>query len=100
VLLSDPSALHAFDDNDVVLPIIVLTELEAKRHHPELGWAARTSLRALEDLRERHGEMTRALPLGDNGGAGRGERPHHGGSYTPLTPPAKRAECGLWLVGS
>lgn len=83
MLLSDPSALHAFDDNDVVLPIIVLTELEAKRHHPELGWAARTSLRALEDLRERHGEMTSALPLGDKGGTVRVELNHRDDEVIP-----------------
>lgn len=83
MLLSDPSALHAFDDNDVVLPIIVLTELESKRHHPELGWAARTSLRSLEELRERHGEMTTALPLGDNGGTVRVELNHKDDDVIP-----------------
>ncbi len=67
VLLSDPAALHAFADNDVVLPIIVLTELESKRHHPDLGWAARTSLRTLEALREEYGSLTEALPIGDGG---------------------------------
>lgn len=66
VLLSDPSALYSFADNDVVLPIAVLTELESKRHHPELGWAARTSLRSLEELRERHGSLTEPLPFGES----------------------------------
>ena len=41
VLLADPRALLRFDEHEVVLPIVVLTELEAKRDHPELGWAAR-----------------------------------------------------------
>ena len=41
VLLSDPRALMRFDEHDVVIPIVVLIELEAKRHHPDLGWAAR-----------------------------------------------------------
>ncbi|MBA2558568.1 MAG: PhoH family protein, partial [Propionibacteriales bacterium] len=36
VLLADPAALHRFDEHEVVLPIVVITELEAKRAHPEL----------------------------------------------------------------
>ena len=41
VLLSDPWALQRFAEHEVVIPLVVLTELEGKRHHPELGWAAR-----------------------------------------------------------
>ena len=41
VLLSEPQALRRFEEHAVVLPLVVLTELEAKRNHPELGWAAR-----------------------------------------------------------
>ena len=41
VLLSDPGALLRFGDSDVVLPLVVIGELEDKRHHPELGWFAR-----------------------------------------------------------
>ena len=45
VLLSDPHALRNFAEHNVVVPIVVITELEAKRHHPELGYFARTALR-------------------------------------------------------
>ena len=45
VLLSDPQALRRFAEHDVVLPVVVITELEAKRHHAELGYFARTALR-------------------------------------------------------
>ena len=38
VLLSDPLSLHRFAEHDIVLPIVVVTELEAKRHHPDLGY--------------------------------------------------------------
>lgn len=58
VLLSDPTALSRFDEHAVVLPIVVLLELEDKRHHGELGWAARSTLRTLEQLRETHGVLT------------------------------------------
>ena len=37
VLLSDPRAILRFAEHDVVLPVVVITELEAKRHHAELG---------------------------------------------------------------
>ena len=83
VLLSDPAALLAFADNDVVLPIVVLTELESKRHHPELGWAARTALRSLERLREEHGSLTEALPMGDQGGTVRVEINHKDDTRIP-----------------
>uniref|UniRef100_UPI00262397AB PIN domain-containing protein n=1 Tax=uncultured Corynebacterium sp. TaxID=159447 RepID=UPI00262397AB len=51
VLLSDPWALRKFAEHDVVLPVVVISELEGKRHHPELGWFARQALRFLEELR-------------------------------------------------
>ena len=50
VLLSDPRAMMRFAEHDVVLPVVVITELEAKRHHPELGYFARSALRILDDL--------------------------------------------------
>ena len=50
VLLSDPWALTKFAEHEVVLPLVVIGELEAKRHHPELGYFARQALRILDDL--------------------------------------------------
>ncbi|MED7950925.1 PIN domain-containing protein, partial [Streptomyces sp. BE303] len=41
VLLADPLAMTRFEEHEVVLPVVVVTELEAKRHHPELGYFAR-----------------------------------------------------------
>ncbi|HEX4531884.1 MAG TPA: PIN domain-containing protein, partial [Acidimicrobiia bacterium] len=41
VLLADPLAVTRFAEHEVVVPLVVLTELEGKRHHSELGWAAR-----------------------------------------------------------
>ena len=76
VLLSDPTALHRFDEHHVVLPLVVLTELEAKRHHPELGWTARQALRALEQLREAHGSLLEPLPANTLGGTVRVELNH------------------------
>ena len=64
VLLSDPGALGRFAEHDVVLPLVVISELEGKRDHPELGWFARQALRALDDLRIEHGRLDRPLPIG------------------------------------
>ncbi len=83
VLLSAPAALDAFGNNDVVLPIIVLTELEAKRHHPELGWAARSVLRRLEEVRERFGGLSEASPINDAGGTVRVELNHRSDELIP-----------------
>jgi PhoH-like ATPase len=63
VLLSDPGAIGRFDEHDVVLPLVVISELEGKRDHPELGWFARQSLRLLDDLRIKHGRLDEPLPV-------------------------------------
>ncbi|MFI9581258.1 PhoH family protein [Streptomyces sp. NPDC052236] len=76
VLLADPSALTRFDEHEVVLPIVVITELEAKRHHPELGYFARQALRLLDDFRIRFGRLDAPIPLGDLGGTLRVELNH------------------------
>ncbi len=68
VLLSDPWAVTRFAEHEVVLPLVVIGELEGKRHHHELGWFARESLRLLDDLRQRHGRLDRPIPVGDAGG--------------------------------
>ena len=46
VLLSDPRALLRFAEHEVIVPIVVITELEGKRHDPELGYFARKALQA------------------------------------------------------
>jgi len=76
VLLSDPAALARFAEHEVVLPIVVITELEAKRNHPELGWFARQSLRLLDELRVQHGRLDVPLPVNDDGGTVRVELNH------------------------
>ena len=68
VLLSDPHALMRFDEHEVVIPVVVVVELEAKRSHPELGYFARQALRFLDDLRVTHGRLDHPMPIGDSGG--------------------------------
>jgi PhoH-like ATPase len=83
VLLSDPRAIFRFAEHDVVLPVVVVTELEAKRHHSELGYFARSALRALDDLRIKHGRLDAPVPAGDQGGTLRVELNHTDPSVLP-----------------
>ncbi len=83
VLLSDPRALLRFAEHDVVLPVVVITELEAKRSHPELGYFARQALRLLDDLRIEHGRLDQAIPIGSSGGTLRVELNHASGDSLP-----------------
>ncbi len=76
VLLADPAALRRFHEHEVVLPVVVITELEAKRHHPELGYFARSALRLLDELRVTHGRLDEAVPIGEEGGSVRVELNH------------------------
>ncbi|WP_045822057.1 PhoH family protein [Williamsia herbipolensis] len=68
VLLSDPWAVTRFAEHRVVLPLVVISELEGKRHHHELGWFAREALRMLDDLRLEHGRLDMPVPIGDEDG--------------------------------
>ena len=83
VLLSDPLALTRFAEHEVVLPVVVLTELEAKRTHPELGYFARQALRYLDDLRTKFGRLDAPLPIGDAGGSLRVELNHINADVLP-----------------
>ena len=68
VLLSDPWACNRFAEHEVVVPLVVISELEAKRHHHELGWFARQALRMFDDLRIEHGRLDQPIPVGTQGG--------------------------------
>ncbi|PXY26573.1 ribonuclease [Prauserella sp. PE36] len=89
VLLSDPWAMTRFAEHSVVLPLVVISELEAKRHHPELGWFAREALRLLDDLRRTHGRLDAPVPIGDEGGTVHVELNH---SDPTVLPPGFRTD--------
>ncbi|MFC3686801.1 PhoH family protein [Aquipuribacter hungaricus] len=95
VLLSDPDALFRFPGAEVVLPVVVVGELEGKRHHPELGYFARQALRHLDDLRIEHGRLDVPLPVGPDGGAGGGTlRVELGRTDLSVLPPGLRSTAG------
>ncbi|MUT66213.1 PhoH family protein [Paenibacillus sp. NEAU-GSW1] len=53
VLLHDPQAIYAFDDNEVIIPAVVLEEIDSKKRlADELGRNARTISRLLDKMRE------------------------------------------------
>ncbi len=89
MLLSDPWAVNRFAEHSVVLPLVVISELEAKRNHPELGWFAREALRLLDDLRLQHGRLDIPIPIGDAGGTLHVELNH---SDQQVLPAGFRAE--------
>ncbi|MEU4569693.1 PhoH family protein [Micromonospora sp. NPDC023956] len=89
VLLSDPAAFHRFAEHEVVLPLVVISELEGKRHHPELGWFARQALRMLDELRVTHGRLDHPVTANDEGGTLRVELNHTDDS---VLPPGFRSE--------
>lgn len=73
-------ALYAFDEHQVVIPLVVVTELEAKRNDPELGWVSRQVLRELEALRLQaeadNGSLADGVVVNDLGGTVRIELNH------------------------
>src|SRR6476661_1662052 len=83
VLLSDPRAMLRFAEHEVVLPVVVVTELEGKRHHPELGYFARQALRLLDDMRVSEGRLDQPVPVGTDGGTLRVELNHTDPSSLP-----------------
>lgn len=67
VLLSDPKAMFRFAEHEVVLPIVVINELEKKRNDLEIGYFARKALRYLDQLRQEHERLDFPVEVGDGG---------------------------------
>jgi PhoH-like ATPase len=83
VLLSDPKAIFRFAEHAVVLPVIVVTELESKRNDPEIGFFARQALRHLDELRVLHERLDFPIAVGDGGGSLRVELNHSNMAVLP-----------------
>ncbi len=83
VLLSDPRALFRFAEHAVVIPVVVITELEKKRHDPEIGYFARQALRFLDELRIKHERLDFPIAIGEAGGTLRVELNHSNMSVLP-----------------
>lgn len=69
VLIADPTGLLDFHDVDVVIPLTVIEELDELKTRPDdVGRAARSALRTLEEIRSRAGGSL-ADPVDIGGGA-------------------------------
>ena len=67
VLIQAPDALYCFEDNQVVLPVVVLEELDhLKKAEGEKGANARAAIRNLEQLRHK-GDLLSGVKLGQGG---------------------------------
>ncbi|NLV36936.1 MAG: PhoH family protein [Clostridiaceae bacterium] len=76
VLLHTPFALFSFDDNIVVIPEVVLEELDKfKKDNSELGANARHAARIIDGLRSK-GSLSKGIEL-ENGGTLRIEMNYH-----------------------
>lgn len=68
VLLSDTNAIHAFEENDVIIPLAVLEELDnQKSRQDEIGKNARLVTRQLDDLRKDGGKLQLGIDLPTGG---------------------------------
>ena len=67
VLIQAPYALQCFEDNKVVLPLVVLEELDGlKKAEGEKGANARAAVRLLESLRQK-GDLLKGVSLPEGG---------------------------------
>jgi PhoH-like ATPase len=76
VLLADPGAALRFAEHEVIVPLVVISELEGKRHHPEIGVFARQALRILDEIRMKDGRLDLPVAVNDDGGTLRVELNH------------------------
>jgi PhoH-like ATPase len=82
VLLHDPRAVFSFQDNDVVIPIVVIEELDGfKKGIDEMGRNARQVSRILDDFRQQ-GKLSQGVKL-EQGGSLRVELNHQSPQHLP-----------------
>ncbi|WP_428897149.1 PhoH-like ATPase [Parelusimicrobium proximum] len=67
VLLHDAGSIEAFEDNDIIIPIIVIEELDGfKTYADDRGRAARVVARKLDEYRK-HGKLNEGVPTEGGG---------------------------------
>ena len=67
VLLSDPNSIFSFQEHDVIIPMVVLEEMDRHKSRPdEVGRNARQVTRTLDELRAK-GSLVSGVPLQDGG---------------------------------
>ena len=91
VLLHDPRAIFSFEDNDVVVPIVVIEELDKfKKGIDEIGRNARQVSRILDEYRQK-GKLSQGVKL-EGGGCLRVELNHQSPERLPSELIATKAD--------
>jgi PhoH-like ATPase len=91
VLLHDPRAIFSFEDNDVVIPIVVIEELDKfKKDVNEIGRNARQVSRILDEYRQK-GKLSQGVKL-EGGGCLRVELNHQSPQHLPSELIATKAD--------
>lgn len=68
VLLEDPNSLFSFEDNDVIIPVVVLEEIDhKKRLGDDIGRNARRVSRILDNMREEGGHLQKGVQIEGGG---------------------------------
>jgi len=91
VLLHDPHAIFSFEDNDIIIPIVVIEELDKfKKGIDEIGRNARQVSRILDELRHK-GKLSQGVEL-DGGGSLCVELNHQSADRLPTELVADKAD--------
>ena len=97
VLLHDPNAIFLFQDNEVIIPYVVLEEIESKKRLMEnVGRAAREAIRYLDHLRN-DGQLSQGVLL-PNGGKVRVELNHYSNDCLPANSDMSLADNRILAV--
>lgn len=89
VLLHDPNALYKFQDNDVIIPLVVVEEIDKfKRAQNEVGRNARSISRVLDEERAK-GKLSKGVTLK---GGGQLVVMNHGGKTKSVFPSLKESQ--------
>ena len=97
VLLHDPYSIFLFQDNEVIIPYVVLEEIESKKHLLEnVGRAAREAIRHLDHLRN-DGQLSQGVLL-PNGGKVRIELNHYSNDVLPVNSDLSLADNRILAV--
>ncbi len=104
VLLHDPAAIFHFQEHEVVIPIVVIEEIDTfKKDQTEIGRNARNVSRQLDKLRAL-GNLSAGVPL-EGGGSLKVDVAHHPLDLTITTLDKHKADnqilaCALALLGT
>lgn len=67
VLIHDPESIFKFEDNDVIIPLVVIEELDhLKKGHGEIAYSVRQALKIIDDLLQT-GCITEGIKLSSGG---------------------------------